>query len=100
MHISIAIGRDVGDTPMSDKQWNKYKGDLQEIVLVTGQGTVELVETGEAFYSDASETFYRIWAEVDDNTILDIRRALRPLTVENGQWGIAFSFVATEMIQP
>ncbi len=99
MDISIAIGRNVGDEPMSDDQWNNYRHQLTRIITIR-RGTIEVSESGVATYGDLLEEHRRIWAKVDDNDILDIRRALRELAGENGQWGVALSYVATEIIRP
>jgi hypothetical protein len=99
MEISVAIGRNVGNEPMPDKEWERFKMDILTMVL-KADGTVVVEETGKSQYQGEEEEHYRIIANVDSARILDIRRQLGRFARERHQWGIALSFVSTTIIGP
>lgn len=83
---------------MSDDRWNAFKQDTRDAILRDAQGDIHVTEQGESAYSGAVEECYRIWAEVDERSILRLEAIYSAIATEYGQWGIALSFVATHII--
>ena len=102
MDISVAIGRNVGETPMAEDKWDDYQNEALS-AIIRYKWVVYLEETGKASYQGSKETFARFWAKKDDyraSDILDLRRDLSDLAHKYGQWGIALTYATTEIISP
>jgi hypothetical protein len=100
MEISVAIGRNVGNEPMSDIDWLDFRSETVETAERYGW-VVNVRELGESRYAYTREESYRFWAKNNNyhaSDILDLRRDLSDLARKYGQWGIALTYATTEII--
>jgi len=107
MDISVAIGRNVGDSPMSDTDWRAFR-TLVYVAVTLGdrQGTVTVEENGRSTYRDDSgeeieEDMYRIVGTIPTvRAYLALRDRLAKIAAAYQQWGIALSLLQTDMVAP
>jgi len=107
MDITVAIGRNEGDSPMSDTSWRAFRVVLWENVRRVG-GTVTVEESGTAEYDHngqaVQEETYRVWATIPDEVApkayMALRRQLERIAYGWKQWGIALSIVKTDIVAP
>jgi hypothetical protein len=107
MDISVAIGRNVGDSPMHLVTWHEFQDELDKVVQNHGF-TIKCSETGQSRYiyqdSVEQEATYRIWANRDDSFPYGawwgrFKDDLGQLAAKYQQWGIALSTVQTDIVE-
>lgn len=107
MDISVAIGRNVGEEPMSDESWGAYRVVVFQAIRRVGFA-ITCEESGKSTYRDesgiaATEEHYRVFATMDMGKFevaayLALRDKLDLIRKAWQQWGIALSIVKTDMV--
>ena len=103
MDITVAIGRNVNDSPMEDTHWYGFVHGVQAALVEHGFA-VSVVEKGTARYDATNEEHCRFWASSDYPYALGsyqgLRDALSKLAGHYKQHAIALSHVDTVMVKP
>ena len=94
--LYVAIGRDIGGTPMPGEQWL----ELQDEVIQAVGGRPDTIAHGRSFWrSDSEDTCVFVWFGIDELRELGEAR-LRDLAGDYGQDAIAWVAGATQFAEP
>ena len=95
--LYVAIGRNVGDTPMSDADWSGYTRAVLDVIEAR-YGKVDTVAEGESRYGDTAEqTRVLVWFDVYA-VAGSVQERLGAIAREYEQESIAYSVADTVFI--
>lgn len=99
--LYVALGRNVGDVPMSDNDWDAFRLDVaNEIYYNETHTDPDTVAFGGSRYGSMIEdTCVLVWFDFTEQFSVETRDALTKVAVRYGQECIAYSVSETQYVQ-
>ena len=100
---SVTIGRNVGETPMSDSDWEAFISDVTEALayhMIEGDDILE-IHRGQGSWGGVVEDSAKVTLMSEESINVErLKIRLLRLAVANGQDAIALTIGQSELIEP
>jgi hypothetical protein len=99
--LYVALGRNIGDTPMELDEWVSFRDEVVELLALSeGLSDPDTVALGESHYGgDPEETWVLVWFDKLSPLSRDTEGRLSYIAVRYGQESIAWSVAETMFVE-